>query len=234
MKHTESSAIVPCHLPSRKTFQNLTGKTFSRLTVSSLAGTRNDGRGQSLYFWNCGCKCGASIIVLGASLKSGNSTSCGCIIKEKLKGQPSFNKTHGMAGKPEYVTWCAMIARCINPKLKCWKRYGGRGIKVCERWRNSFDHFYADMGPRPTGQHSIDRFPNLNGNYEPSNCRWATKVEQCQNQSSNHIVELGGKAMCIAAWAKELGINKGTISRRLRAGWTAAEALTKGDARFKL
>jgi hypothetical protein len=119
-----------------------------------------------------------------------------------------------------------MIDRCNNPNHRHWHRYGGRGISVCGRWRNSFQDFIADMGPRPSLKHSIDRFPNKDGNYEPGNCRWATQTQQMRNASINRMIVYQGETLCLAEWAERLGMNKMTLQGRLDTGWSVEEAFT--------
>lgn len=121
-----------------------------------------------------------------------------------------------------------MISRCYNEKHHHYANYGGRGITVCQRWRDSFAAFLADVGPRPSPQHSLDRYPDNNGNYEPGNVRWATRSEQQRNRRVNHLLTFQGKTQCVIAWAEELGINPVTIIARLRAGRTIEEALFVG------
>ena len=121
--------------------------------------------------------------------------------------------------------WSQMKARCYNPNNKKFHLYGGRGIKVCARWRNSFANCLADMGIRPGSRYSIDRYPDKDGDYEPNNCRWATGVEQNRNRNFNRVLTHGGRTQCVAAWAKEIGVSHSTISERLKRGWTVAEAL---------
>ncbi len=109
-----------------------------------------------------------------------------------------------------------MKARCLNSKLKNYHLYGGRGITVCNRWRDSFQNFLDDMGIRPSPKHSLDRFPDMNGNYEPGNCRWATKAEQAHNMRSNKWLECSGKIMIVADWCKELHCAPITLRRHLK------------------
>lgn len=133
------------------------------------------------------------------------------------------NKKHGMEGTPTYKTWRAMRSRCQNTDDKDYKNYGARGISVCLRWEE-FAAFVADMGVRPLDA-TIDRI-DVNGNYEPSNCRWATAVEQSRNKRQNVMVSFNGKTQCIAAWADEIGLERKTLEYRIRAGWNAERALT--------
>lgn len=127
---------------------------------------------------------------------------------------------------PERGCWQAMLARCYDNKNRSFKNYGGRGIGVCERWRESFDAFLEDMGRRPSPRHTVDR-ADPNGNYEPSNCRWATPKEQARNMRRNHVVTAFGKAQCLAAWSEELGVPLTRIRDRLRLGWDAERALSE-------
>lgn len=126
---------------------------------------------------------------------------------------------------PEYSVWRSMVARCCHPYVKCYPRYGGRGISVCERW-HTFENFYADMGSRPSSKHSIDRIDN-SGNYEPSNCRWATIAEQNNNTRRNILLFFQGKTQTITQWAREAGIDGQTIKNRIAKGWPMGEVLSK-------
>jgi hypothetical protein len=159
---------------------DLCGKAFARLTVVQWAGRNWKGD----LLWECLCDCGTSRVVLGRSLTSGTCKSCGCL---NLEVAISSNTKHGMSRTAIYHAWVAMIERCDNPKNKAYKNYGGRGITVCERWRESVANFVADMGPRPSKRHTLDRINN-DGNYEPTNCRWATWDVQSRNKRKMSVV----------------------------------------------
>lgn len=128
---------------------------------------------------------------------------------------------------PTHQAWTNMIQRCTNPKRPDFIYYGGRGIQVCAQWRDSFSVFLADMGERPTPGHSIDRFPNQNGNYEPDNCRWATKHEQMQNTRGTRLISFNGATHGLTEWARQLGMTHSSIQGRLRRGWPIERALTQ-------
>lgn len=132
--------------------------------------------------------------------------------------------THGLSKTTEYRTWNAMLQRCQNPKNTAFNRYGGRGIIVCDRWQ-LFENFYADMGPRPSPKHSIDRINN-DGDYEPDNCRWATPHEQARNKRGNYLVEWRGEIKCLTEWSEVVGLTCDTIKRRLDSGWSVERVMT--------
>lgn len=125
----------------------------------------------------------------------------------------------------EYVAWLGMRSRCYNPKGASYKNYGGRGIKVCKRWLDSFEHFLTDMGKAPTIKHSLDRFPDNDGHYKPSNCRWATPIQQNNNTSRNLISEHGGVKMTVSEWCRELNLNPHLVYERLKKGISFKEAI---------
>lgn len=159
---------------------DITGVRFGRLTVVRMLTERRNRR--AVYV--CRCDCGAEKELIGTALRAGDAISCGCYDRER-------RRTHGQAsgGKHSltYVSWSAAIQRCTNPRNPKYANYGGRGIGICDRWRNSFEAFLTDMGERPTAGHSLDRHPDQNGNYEPGNCRWATVVEQNRNTRASRL-----------------------------------------------
>lgn len=182
---------------------------FGRLTFKEMCpGLRGGAR--------CGvfvCDCGAEKEMLISNVALGKSKSCGCLSIETTADRA---RTHGMTGTPEYRTWNNMWNRCTNPITSRYERYGGRGITVCARWL-SFENFLEDMGSRPSAKHSIER-GDVNGNYEPGNCRWATKKEQSRNTSTNLFVEYQGERKCVAEWCEQIGIPYSTFIQRLRRG----------------
>lgn len=133
-------------------------------------------------------------------------------------------KKHGLSYAPEYRAWQQMRLRCTDPKHHAWPSYGGRGITVCQRWLDSVADFIADMGPKPSPKHELDRIDNDRG-YEPSNCRWATRKENDRNRRSNRILELGGERKTLAEWCERFGMRGDTVSWRLKIGWTVEQAL---------
>lgn len=171
-------------MPKRRIRIDLTDKPFGELVAKYCVG--RDRWGAAL--WYCECSCGGNKIIIGASLRDGKTTTCGN--PAHWSGENSATYKHGQArvGRytVEYRTWCGMKNRCSNEKDEFYEYYGGRGITVCERWLNSFENFFADMGPKPEPQkqYSIDRINNDLG-YGPDNCRWATWKEQAQNRSNN-------------------------------------------------
>jgi len=152
----------------------MTGKIFNRWTVLSFSHINK----QRDAFWNCKCICGNVKKVSGKSLRKDISKSCGCLRKEKTG---DMRRTHGLSKTSEYGIYTAMLQRCYNPNANAYADYGGRGIYVCKEWKGSFETFLVDMGLKPSSKHSLDRI-NVNGNYEPSNCRWATIQEQADNR----------------------------------------------------
>lgn len=196
---------------------DLTGRQFRYWSVVKFFDNGLPGKKVSRFL--CRCICGVEKIVQGGVLTSGKSQSCGCktsqIISEK-------NSTHGdtSGGRTkEYRAWKSMRDRCFLRSAKCYRIYGGRGITVCKRWLK-FENFLADMGRAPSPSHQLDRFPNNNGNYEPSNCRWTDAKSQSRNRRTNVLATHDGVTKCCLDWAAELKIPRWTVARRLKIGRT--------------
>ena len=194
------------------TGEDLTGKVFGKLTVLS----REPGRRV-----HCKCECGKLRTVDVGNLRMGRTTSCN-YHREHVNFVHGHNARQGPT--PEYRTWQNMLKRCYKPTAKRYERYGGRGITVCERWK-TFENFLADMGIKPSPEYSLDRINN-DGNYELSNCRWASRQQQSRNKSTSRMLEFNSKTMCVADWADEVGIKRSIINDRLRRGWSVEQALT--------
>lgn len=166
----------------------------------------------------CICDCGNETITDPRFLFIGHTKSCGCYQKEIVaKICKEKNTTHGMSNTDEYNIWCHMKARCYNKKNKKYKDYGGRGIKVCQSWKNSFDIFLRDMGKKPTKYHSIDRI-DVNGDYCKDNCKWSTNAEQALNKRKHRFVYYYGEKMPLAKACKLLGVNYRSALYRLNKG----------------
>lgn len=179
----------------------------------------------------CECACGGVCVVRVESLRSGNTRSCGCLVRERAR---SANITHGDTPKgdhsPEYRTWSHFKGRCLNPKDRSYPDYGGRGITVCERWL-SYENFLEDMGRRPSAKHTLDRVDN-SGNYEPGNCRWATRKEQANNRRVAKTARwlthpVTGERRIFAEWVRVLGVPSSTLANRIARGWPLDRVLSR-------
>lgn len=206
---------------------DLTNKKFNYLTVTEQMS--RDQYGNLLY--KCICDCGKETVTRSTYLINGHTKSCGCLRKN---GHPKHN--HNQKGKVSrtYRIWTGILTRCRNQNSDDYKNYGGRGIKVCERWsnkKNGFINFFKDMGECPDGL-TIDRTNNNKGYYK-SNCIWTTMKIQQRNRRDNNVLEYNNKKLCIAEWSEVIGIRQGTIKRRLELGWPIEKALTKPIKKHK-
>jgi hypothetical protein len=208
---------------------DISGRRFGRLTVVRAAGHATTPGGVQILVWECVCDCGKTILSRTGSLNSGKQLSCGCLGREhRIASLRTHGATErGSTNRAEFWVWQGMRNRCYRKTHRHYYMYGGAGITVCDRWRESFASFFEDMGPRPSKKHSLDRYPNQNGNYEPGNVRWATWPEQQRNKSSNHWITCNGETLIITDWAKRLGCRDGVIHGRLKLGWTPERAVSQ-------
>lgn len=199
--------------------RDLTGLTFNRLTVVEHLGTANKQRQ-----WKCRCSCGRETVASSSHLRQGLKQSCGCLSREILIAR---NRTHGLSHNRLYDVWWALVQRCTNPQDKKWEHYGGRGITVCAEWRQSPEAFIRDMGPTYETGLTIDRI-DVNGNYEPGNCKWATYLEQNNNTRRNRRIAFRGVSKTVSEWARALHVSEHALRYRISAGWDLDRALTTG------
>ncbi len=199
--------------------QVVIGQEFGKLTVEKFVSSGPQGR-----LWLCKCECGKFKNATTGALNSGQTWNCGCH-RNALSSERATR--HGLSQIPEYFVWQTMKARCTNKKHRHFGSYGGRGIKVCDRWMTSFQNFISDMGRRTSSKHSIDRIDN-EGNYSPENCRWATAFGQGKNRRNNKHLTFKGETLIASEWARRIGITRTVLSDRLsRMGWSLERALTE-------
>jgi hypothetical protein len=204
---------------------DLTNRRFGNLVALECIGRSGGGK----ISWKCQCDCGSVTCTRTSRLLSGHTRSCGCLSGTSLKsrtGRVSLYKQH----QREFRSWQAMRSRCLNESSDNFRLYGGRGITICEEW-DSFETFLIDMGPRPDG-HTLDRI-DVNGNYNKSNCRWATPSQQSRNRRVNRYVEYNGERLCVAELAERVGMNANTLYIRLDDGLSIDGAVEEGRRRPK-
>lgn len=192
--------------------KDLSGSVFEFYTVIRFHWRKGKRR-----YWLCECKCGTRQSVREDSLN-----------RRCRQCQKRSVTTHGMSKTPEFAAWSQMISRCTDSKRRDWEDYGGRGISVCDRWRESFVTFYADMGARPSAAHSLDRYPNNDGNYEPGNVRWATVSQQARNRRSTKLYEYNGETLDLHEICDRYStVGYTIVLKRIGYGWTLEDAVTK-------
>ena len=197
-------------------FKDLTQQKFGKLTAISYY------RKHNRVYWRCECDCGNKIDVRSDGLTTGQTKSCGCLHREIVT---KVNTTHGKCNTRLYDSWTDLKQRCYNKHNKRYKDYGGRGIEVCDEWRNNFQAFYDwAMSNGYNDSLTIDRI-DVDGNYEPSNCRWATLKQQLRNTTRNKYITINGMTHCLSEWCEILGLKDGTVRSRLRYGWSIEKAL---------
>jgi len=203
-------------------FKDLTGQKFHNLTVLSFAY-----RDKKNTYWLCKCNCGNKKIIRGSHLTSGNTKSCGCLMKYNITRRNKENAIHGKSNTRLYTIYAGMKARCLKPNTNSYENYGEKGITICNEWLNDFMCFYnwaINNGYKENL--SLERIDNNQG-YEPSNCKWIEKKLQSRNIKSNKMISFRGKTLCMAEWAEQLGINYNTLNSRLgKYNWSIKKALT--------
>lgn len=187
---------------------------FSRLVVVRRVDT-----GKSGHWYECRCDCGKSTIAIAAKLKNGHKQSCGCLRDERWLGV-----THGRHGTPEHGVWEGIKRRCLMPNEPAYRHYGGRGIKMDERWQKDFGAFLADVGCRPSPKHTIERL-NVNGNYERGNVAWVTMKAQSRNKRNNRHITIDGRTLILVEWCEMYGIDPKNVVARERIGWDIKRAI---------
>lgn len=190
-----------------RAIQDMTGRRFGRL-VATAPSARTDHRTR----WKCLCDCGREIVIRADVLRSGAANSCGCARGNFLS---QSNRRHGHSATPTYQVWINIVRRCTKPNVKFYRHYGGRGIRVCDRWLK-FENFLEDMGVRPEGL-SIERIDN-NGHYEPGNCRWASSKEQARNRRGTRFILLHGERLPLTAAAERMGVSPHSLRAKIRRG----------------
>lgn len=192
---------------------DVVGRVFARATVVSDGPKAPNGRRTVI----CRCSCGSEFSCDPRDLMKGHTKSCGCLQREAVRGTAISMTTHAMTGSPEYISWVHMKGRCQNQKNRKYSQYGGRGIRVCQSWDENFEAFLRDMGEKPFAGASIDRI-NVDGDYEPGNCRWADAKMQAQNKRSHRMVEYGGRSIPLSEACELSGVNYRSALARLNAG----------------
>lgn len=205
-------------LTGKKARIDISGQKFGMLTAVRIVGTTKDGH----LLWEFKCDCGSVIARAAGSVKNGSIRTCGC---QRQKLNAESKTTHGLSRTPEYQAWKNMLARCYDPASNSYADYGGRGITVCDRWRDSVEAFIEDMGPRPSSRHTIERRENHEP-YSPENCVWAERLTQANNKRNNRRIEFDGVTRTLAEWGRVTGLGHAAIQARLSRGWTVEQALT--------
>lgn len=224
-KNINENSLVFIQKPTHKTFNDKTGKTFNMLTILGYAGKL--GKNRKRHYWWCKCLCGTIKKIVCESLRANGSKSCGCLVVEAMKeGRKNHGVSIGITKHSAYFIYLGIKQRCFNENFKYFDRYGGRGITMCEGWKNDPFQFCKDVGERPSKKYSIDR-KNNDGHYSCGhckeceskgwgmNCRWVTNKEQSNNRSSNRIIKWNNESKTLAQWSRKLNIPRTVIESRL-------------------
>jgi hypothetical protein len=222
MSGLETQAVV--ELSPR--FTNLANERFARLTAIEPVRISKLPCGKTCVFWLCRCDCGNTAVVLGASLRWGQTKSCGCALTEHALRNVQKLTQHGLYQTPEYEAWKRMKRRCRDASGAGYRNYGGRGIGVCKEWQNDFLAFLREIGPKPGPGYSVDRKDNNRG-YEPGNVRWATRLEQNNNRRTNRNIEIDGVVRNVTEWCRHFNqVSPDMALGRIRHGWPPAAAVS--------
>jgi hypothetical protein len=205
-------------------FKDLKGQKFGKLTCIKPVGKSKT----RCMVWLCKCECGEEIEVVSNSLLTGNTKSCSCLQKDTARHECKKRTKHGLSplglcNRGAYKSWAHMKQRCLNKNCASYKDYGGRGISACDKWL-TFEGFWDDMGPTYQEGLTIERI-DVNGNYEPDNCRWATKQEQAENKRNNVYITYNNQTKTVAQWARDLNVKATTIYQRIQSGWSNEKLL---------
>jgi hypothetical protein len=230
----DANGILPhqliCGVTTMAKKQELSGNRYGRLMAIRPDGNIIDDLGRKRQvIWLCKCDCGGEARVKSHNLLHGDTRSCGCLQREVRKSSGKQAITHGMSYSPEYRAWGDMRRRCVDVNFPEYKNYGGRGISVCPEWQ-TFEQFFFDMGTRPSDRHSLDRINN-DGNYEPGNCRWASRSQQVSNKTSSLIVEAFGRRAALCEFVARGTPEYKRAQDRIQRGWDAEKALTTPSKR---
>jgi|SRR5580692_9429413 hypothetical protein len=202
--------------------KNIVGQKFGRLTVVKFAGVNK----WRWALWTCRCDCGKKMVAKATALANGHTKSCGCLFRDTRHTSAAIhNGCLNAKPESEYYCWQGMMKRCFNKSHVSYAAYGGSGITIHPELQD-YLKFKAHIGPRPSKNHSVDRFPNHSGNYEPGNIRWATRKEQQRNMKSNRLLTFNGETMPMSAWSERLGFSRSKLPLRLRSGWSLERAIT--------
>lgn len=208
------------------------GKKIARLLIVEYVGERKveSGRLRKVHLYRCACDCGNERIIKFYSLvKKQPTQSCGCLNLEKIK---NISFKHGRQGTPVFNAWDSMKQRCLNPRCRNWIYYGGRGIKVCDRWLKSFQNFLDDMGEKPSKEYSLDRI-DVNGNYEPSNCKWATPIEQSNNRRTIKKYNCFGFVGSLSEICRHFNVSFPVTNHRVKAGMDVETAVLTPSKKYR-
>ncbi|MGK3722415.1 helix-turn-helix domain-containing protein [Priestia megaterium] len=214
--HTRSCGCIRKETSNRV---DIVGEVFGRLTVIEYMGLDEE---KKVSMWKCKCECGRETVVRKPSLKAGHTKSCGCLQTDHRK---QMNRKHGLYKHPAYSSWSHMRRRCNNPKDTYFYHYGGRGIKVCDEWNESFEAFYRDMGDSYKKGLTLER-KDVNGDYTPENCIWADRTEQMNNRTVTRYITVFGETMSVSQAARKFNINRNTLNYRLNHGFSDEDAVT--------